>query len=81
MAGLGGADALEDFQGLAQEGRGLGGVAGGQGAAAQAGQGVRLVPGAGFSRDRRAFDGSTASQFLRYISDAIQDRSWDAELS
>jgi hypothetical protein len=30
-----------------QEGRGLGVVAGGQGAAAQAGQGVRLVPGVG----------------------------------
>ena len=29
VAGLGGADALEDFQGPAQEGRGLGGVADG----------------------------------------------------
>ena len=47
VRGLGCADPLEDLQGLAQEGRGLGGVAGGQGAAAQAGQGVRLVPGAG----------------------------------
>jgi pyruvate dehydrogenase E2 component (dihydrolipoamide acetyltransferase) len=35
----------------------------------------------GFSYDHRAFDGSTASLFLRYIRDAIQDRGWDAELS
>jgi pyruvate dehydrogenase E2 component (dihydrolipoamide acetyltransferase) len=34
----------------------------------------------GFSYDHRAFDGSTASLFLRYIRDAIQDRGWDAEL-
>jgi pyruvate dehydrogenase E2 component (dihydrolipoamide acetyltransferase) len=34
----------------------------------------------GFSYDHRAFDGSTASLFLRYIRDAIQDRAWDAEL-
>jgi len=35
----------------------------------------------GFSYDHRAFDGSTASLFLRYIRDAIQDRGWDSELS
>jgi pyruvate dehydrogenase E2 component (dihydrolipoamide acetyltransferase) len=35
----------------------------------------------GFSYDHRAFDGSTASLFLRYIRDAIQDRGWDAEVS
>lgn len=35
----------------------------------------------GFSYDHRAFDGSTASLFLRYIRDAIQDRGWDTELS
>jgi pyruvate dehydrogenase E2 component (dihydrolipoamide acetyltransferase) len=35
----------------------------------------------GFSYDHRAFDGSTASLFLRYIRDAIQDRAWDTELS
>jgi pyruvate dehydrogenase E2 component (dihydrolipoamide acetyltransferase) len=35
----------------------------------------------GFSYDHRAFDGSTASLFLRYIRDAIQDREWEAELS
>jgi 2-oxoglutarate dehydrogenase E2 component (dihydrolipoamide succinyltransferase) len=35
----------------------------------------------GFSYDHRAFDGSTASLFLRYIRDAVQDRGWDAELS
>jgi pyruvate dehydrogenase E2 component (dihydrolipoamide acetyltransferase) len=35
----------------------------------------------GFSYDHRAFDGSTASLFLRYLRDAIQDRNWDTELS
>jgi pyruvate dehydrogenase E2 component (dihydrolipoamide acetyltransferase) len=35
----------------------------------------------GFSYDHRAFDGSTASLFLRHIRDSIQDRGWDAELS
>lgn len=35
----------------------------------------------GFSYDHRAFDGSTASLFLRYIRDAIQERNWEAELS
>jgi pyruvate dehydrogenase E2 component (dihydrolipoamide acetyltransferase) len=35
----------------------------------------------GFSYDHRAFDGSTASLFLRHIRDSIQDRRWDAELS
>ena len=47
VAGLGCADPLEDLQRLPQEDLGLGGVADGQGAAAQAGQCVRLVPGAG----------------------------------
>jgi hypothetical protein len=46
VAGFGGADALEDLQGLLQEGRCLRGVADGQDTAAQAGQRVRLVPGA-----------------------------------
>ena len=45
--GLGRADPLEYLQGLPQEDLGLRGVAGGQGAAAQAGQCVRLGPGAG----------------------------------
>jgi 2-oxoglutarate dehydrogenase E2 component (dihydrolipoamide succinyltransferase) len=35
----------------------------------------------GFSYDHRAFDGSTASMFLRYIRDAIQDRGWSDELA
>jgi pyruvate dehydrogenase E2 component (dihydrolipoamide acetyltransferase) len=35
----------------------------------------------GFSYDHRAFDGSTASLFLRYVRDAIQDRGWDVEFS
>jgi len=35
----------------------------------------------GFSYDHRAFDGATASLFLRYLRDAIQDRGWDAEFS
>ena len=35
----------------------------------------------GFSYDHRAFDGSTASLFLKQIRDAIQDRDWEAELS
>jgi pyruvate dehydrogenase E2 component (dihydrolipoamide acetyltransferase) len=35
----------------------------------------------GFSYDHRAFDGSTASLFLRYLRDAIQDRDWDTEFS
>ena len=43
VVGSGGADPLEDVQGLPQDDRGLGGVAGGQGAAAQANQRVRLV--------------------------------------
>ena len=46
VAGLGCAGTLEDLQGLPQEGLALRGVADGQGAAAQACQGVRLVPGA-----------------------------------
>jgi len=35
----------------------------------------------GFSYDHRAFDGSTASLFLKQTRDAIQDRDWEAELS
>jgi 2-oxoglutarate dehydrogenase E2 component (dihydrolipoamide succinyltransferase) len=35
----------------------------------------------GFSYDHRAFDGSTASLFLRYVRDAIQDRNWETELA
>jgi pyruvate dehydrogenase E2 component (dihydrolipoamide acetyltransferase) len=35
----------------------------------------------GLSYDHRAFDGSTASKFLRHIRDALQDRDWEAELS
>lgn len=46
VGGLGRPDPLEDLQRLAQQVFGLGGVAGGQGAPAQAGQGVRLIPGA-----------------------------------
>ena len=34
----------------------------------------------GFSYDHGAFDGSTAPLFLRYIRDAIKDRSRDAGL-
>ena len=34
----------------------------------------------GFSYDHRAFDGVTASRFLAYIRDALQDRDWAAEL-
>ena len=44
---LGRSDPLEDLQRLPQEFLRLRGVAGGQGAAAQASQRVRLVPGAG----------------------------------
>jgi pyruvate dehydrogenase E2 component (dihydrolipoamide acetyltransferase) len=35
----------------------------------------------GLSYDHRAFDGSTASKFLLYIRDAIQDRGWETELT
>jgi pyruvate dehydrogenase E2 component (dihydrolipoamide acetyltransferase) len=35
----------------------------------------------GFSYDHRAFDGSTAALFLRYVRDAIQDRDWETEFS
>jgi DNA-binding transcriptional ArsR family regulator len=45
VLGLGRADPLEDLQGLPQQALGPGGLAGGQGAAAQAGQCDRLVPG------------------------------------
>jgi hypothetical protein len=45
--GLGCAGPPEDLQCLPWEDFGLGGVADGQDAAAQAGQGVRIVPGAG----------------------------------
>ena len=34
----------------------------------------------GFSYDHRAFDGVTASRFLAYIRDALQNRDWEAEL-
>jgi len=34
----------------------------------------------GFCYDHRAFDGVTASRFLAYIRDALQDRDWAAEL-
>ena len=34
----------------------------------------------GFCYDHRAFDGVTASRFLAYIRDALQDRDWEAEL-
>ncbi|MBI2692994.1 2-oxoglutarate dehydrogenase, E2 component, dihydrolipoamide succinyltransferase [Mycobacterium nebraskense] len=35
----------------------------------------------GLSYDHRAFDGVTASRFLMYIRDALQDRDWEAELA
>ncbi len=34
----------------------------------------------GFSYDHRAFDGVTASRFLMYVRDALQDRDWEGEL-
>jgi pyruvate dehydrogenase E2 component (dihydrolipoamide acetyltransferase) len=34
----------------------------------------------GFSYDHRAFDGVTASRFLAFIRDALQDRDWETEL-
>ena len=34
----------------------------------------------GFSYDHRAFDGVTASRFLMFIRDALQDRDWEADL-
>ncbi len=34
----------------------------------------------GLSYDHRAFDGVTASRFLLYIRDALQDRDWESEL-
>jgi len=34
----------------------------------------------GLSYDHRAFDGVTASRFLLYVRDALQDRDWEAEL-
>ena len=34
----------------------------------------------GFCYDHRAFNGVTASRFLAYIRDALQDRDWEAEL-
>ena len=48
-SGFDGSDPLEYLQRLAQVVLGLGGMAGGQGAAAQPGQCVSLVPGAGDS--------------------------------
>ena len=47
VGGLGCADPLEDVPCLPQVLGGVGGAAAGQGAAAQSGQRVRLVPGAG----------------------------------
>jgi pyruvate dehydrogenase E2 component (dihydrolipoamide acetyltransferase) len=35
----------------------------------------------GLVYDHRAFDGSTASKFLRDLRDSLQDRNWEAELS
>lgn len=35
----------------------------------------------GLVYDHRAFDGSTASLFLRHLRDSLQDRDWAAELS
>jgi 2-oxoglutarate dehydrogenase E2 component (dihydrolipoamide succinyltransferase) len=35
----------------------------------------------GLSYDHRAFDGVTASRFLLYVRDALQDRDWEAELA
>jgi 2-oxoglutarate dehydrogenase E2 component (dihydrolipoamide succinyltransferase) len=34
----------------------------------------------GLSYDHRAFDGVTASRFLLYVRDALQDRDWEAEV-
>lgn len=34
----------------------------------------------GLSYDHRAFDGVTASRFLMFIRDALQDREWEADL-
>ena len=34
----------------------------------------------GFCYDHRAFDGVTASRFLAFIRDALQDRDWEAEI-
>ena len=34
----------------------------------------------GLSYDHRAFDGVTASKFLAYIRDTLQERDWEAEL-
>ncbi|MBS4730360.1 2-oxo acid dehydrogenase subunit E2 [Mycobacterium sp. SM1] len=34
----------------------------------------------GLSYDHRAFDGVTASRFLMYVRDALQDRDWETEL-
>ncbi|MDG5486696.1 2-oxoglutarate dehydrogenase, E2 component, dihydrolipoamide succinyltransferase [Mycolicibacterium gadium] len=34
----------------------------------------------GFSYDHRAFDGVTASRFLMFIRDALQERDWEADL-
>lgn len=35
----------------------------------------------GLSYDHRAFDGVTASRFLMYVRDALQQRDWEAELA
>ncbi len=34
----------------------------------------------GMSYDHRAFDGVTASKFLAYVRDTLQERDWEAEL-
>jgi pyruvate dehydrogenase E2 component (dihydrolipoamide acetyltransferase) len=35
----------------------------------------------GLSYDHRAFDGVTASRFLMYVRDALQERDWETELA
>jgi hypothetical protein len=72
VGGPGYADPLEDLQCLPQEDHGLRGIAGGQGAAAQAGQRVSLVPGAGDSAGE--FQGLPVAPFsLRdFTADQVQ---------
>jgi 2-oxoglutarate dehydrogenase E2 component (dihydrolipoamide succinyltransferase) len=41
---------------------------------------IRHICILGLSYDHRAFDGVTASRFLLFIRDALQDRDWEAEL-
>ena len=76
--GLGRADPLEYLQGLPQEGLGLRGVAGGQGAAAQAGQCVSL--GQGVSDGAGQFQGLlVASLSLREVTAAPVQRPFLVE--